>query len=88
MKDAPSRPQNFEEPLWDGSELHGRSIFIYPEQGLGDVIQFVRYLPLVAARGGRVILEVPAKLETLFRDIDGVGASFVAGNPPPPFLNA
>ena len=79
------RNVEYKEPFWDGSGLEGKTIFIYPEQGLGDTIHFVRYMTLVAAQGGRVVLEVPAKLETLFRDIDGVESFVVAGNLPPPF---
>ena len=84
-KDTALCPRDYKEPFWDGSGLEGKTIFIYPEQGLGDTIHFVRYMTLVAAQGGRVVLEVPAKLETLFRDIDGVESFVVAGNLPPPF---
>ena len=50
------RRESSPQPQWDGGELHGRTIFLHPEQGLGDTLQFVRYVPLVAQRGGRVIL--------------------------------
>src|SRR5206468_868014 len=43
-------------PEWNGEDLHGKTILLYGEQGLGDTLQFVRYAPLVAERGGRVIL--------------------------------
>jgi tetratricopeptide (TPR) repeat protein len=52
-------------PLWLGREpLRGKTILLYREQGLGDAIQFVRYVPLVAAHGARVVLRVPAVLKT------------------------
>jgi tetratricopeptide (TPR) repeat protein len=57
VRDFTSPPRNFAQPRWDGSELAGRRILIHAEQGIGDMFQFLRYLPLVAARGGRVILE-------------------------------
>ena len=44
-------------PRWDGEELSGKTILLHAEQGLGDTLQFVRYVPMVIERGGRVILE-------------------------------
>ncbi len=42
---------------WDGSPLAGKTILVYAELGLGDTIHFARFLPLVKARGGKVIFE-------------------------------
>lgn len=53
------KPRNFPQPTWDGSSLPGKTLLVYAEQGLGDTMQLARYLPLVAARCGRVIVEVP-----------------------------
>ncbi len=48
---------------WNGADLHGQRVLIQAEQGLGDILQFVRYLPLVAGqRGGEVMFEVPPQL--------------------------
>ncbi len=61
---APNR--NLSQPLWDGSNLDGRTILLYAEQGLGDTIQFIRYAALVKNRGGTVIVECqPALREIL-----------------------
>ena len=46
----------FDKPRWDGSPLNGRTIVLYGEQGFGDKLQFMRYAPLVKARGGRVVV--------------------------------
>jgi len=47
----------FRQPVWDGSDLSGKTILVHDEQGCGDTFQFVRFLPLVKARGGRVVFE-------------------------------
>ncbi len=60
-------------PLWLGEgALHGKSILLHAEQGFGDTIQFVRYAPLLAERGARVILEVQPQLVRLLSGIAGV----------------
>ncbi|MCF8119984.1 MAG: tetratricopeptide repeat protein, partial [Deltaproteobacteria bacterium] len=65
-------PRRFDQPFWDGSPFNGETLFIHHEQGLGDTIQFVRYLPMVKARGGRVVLEVHESLLNLCRNLPGV----------------
>ena len=70
------------EARWTGEPLEGRSIRLYAEQGHGDGIQFIRYAPLVAARGGRVLVECPAPLVTLFETVDGVHSVHPLGEAP------
>lgn len=54
-------------PVWDGREpLAGRTILLCAEEGLGDMIQFVRHVPALQARGAKVVLAVPVELEALF----------------------
>lgn len=56
---------------WRGEPLDGRTVLAWHEQGLGDTIQFARYLPLVRARGGHVVLRAPAPLARLMGSLDG-----------------
>jgi len=56
------------QPRWNGSPFIRRTLLLYCEQGFGDSIQFLRYLPLVQELGGEVILECPRLLIALFAD--------------------
>ena len=62
----------FDKPRWDGSIFEGKRLFVHAEQGMGDTIQFVRYLPMVKSLGGKVIVEVAKPLLTLFQDLPGI----------------
>ena len=65
-------PRYFSQPLWDGSDLQGKTILLHPEQGLGDTIQFIRYAPLVKQKGGKVMVACNLLLKRLFEGIAGV----------------
>jgi len=59
-----------EQPLWDGSALGNKRLFLHAEQGAGDTIQLARYLPLVAKLGGQIFLAVPPQLVRLLKFLD------------------
>jgi tetratricopeptide (TPR) repeat protein len=81
-----SEPRTFSQALWLGDfPLAGRTILLHGEQGLGDRIQFCRYVAGVAALGARVILEVPEVLAGLLGRLPGVGELVVAGSALPQF---
>jgi Flp pilus assembly protein TadD len=72
LKDLRRRPVQV-RPSWDGSEpLAGRSIVVFSEQGLGDTLQFARYIPLLAERGASVHVVVQKSLKSLVERIPGV----------------
>ncbi|ODS30073.1 MAG: peptidase [Candidatus Scalindua rubra] len=69
-KDYALKP--FRQPMWDGSPLNGKSILVHAEQGIGDIIQFVRYLPMIQAQGGHVIFECRQVLLRLLKNCAGI----------------
>ena len=64
--------RDFSQPQWDGGPLMGKTIFLHSEQGDGDSIQFIRYVSLVAERGGRIVVECPVSLRALFSSVAGI----------------
>lgn len=78
--------RNYDRPRWHGeADVRGQTILLYPEQGLGDTIQFCRYAERVAALGARVVLEVPPALGTLLRGMRGVDQLVLSGDSLPSF---
>ena len=73
-------------PQWTGPEdVSGKTVFLTWEQGFGDTIQFVRYAPLLAQRGARVVLEVQPELHRLLARLSGVDRVVARGDKLPPF---
>ena len=65
-------PHRLKGPRWDGTVFKGRRLLVHSEQGFGDVIQFIRYLPRVKTLGGDVIFEVRPELKDLLQNYDGI----------------
>jgi len=82
----PARRRSFGKPLWLGEyPLARKRILIAAEQGLGDCIQFARYVPLLARAGATVVLEAPPPLCSLFARLEGVTAVAARGDALPDF---
>jgi Flp pilus assembly protein TadD len=77
--------RHFTLPLWRGQPLAGKRILLHAEQGLGDSIQFLRYVPMVAAAGGQVALEVPQPLLRLAQEIPEVSRAIQCGEALPEY---
>jgi tetratricopeptide (TPR) repeat protein len=76
----------FPQPVWDGcTPLAGKTVLVWGEQGMGDVLQFCRYLALLAERGARVVLETMPRLVPLLATCRGAAQVLAEGEPLPPF---
>ena len=80
-----SLPRNFSQPLWDSSDITGRTILLHAEQGFGDTIQFIRYVPLVAQCMEKVIVECQEELKSLLQNVEGADLVIARGEPLPEF---
>jgi tetratricopeptide (TPR) repeat protein len=73
-------------PEWDGRALDGRTLLLYAEQGYGDVLQFVRYAPILAMQvKGTVLLRVYPPLVKLLSGLPGIEAVLSTDDPLPDF---
>ena len=77
--------RGFQQPQWNGEPLAGRTLLVHAEQGLGDTIQFVRYLPALCAAGGKVVFEAPPRLRRLLSTLPGAPPMVAAGGVLPSF---
>ena len=92
FREVHPRPRHFTQPRWHGEDLpRGSRLFLYGEQGLGDTLQFFRYLSLVAQRLRAVtlILEIqPSLLRLLSSNLAGLRIQLLPhGQPIPPFTH-
>jgi tetratricopeptide (TPR) repeat protein len=84
-RDYPAPRGEFVQPRWDGTALDGRTILLHTEGGFGDTIQYVRFAPMVAKCGARVVLECQAPLLPLLRGSVGVDQLISTDEPLPHF---
>jgi Flp pilus assembly protein TadD len=84
-KDNRASRRDFPQPKWRGETLHGQHVLIHAEQGFGDTLQFVRYVPLVVQRGGRVSVECQPGLEAILASVLGNSQIIPRGQPLPAF---
>ena len=84
-EDAPLQHRPFTEPQWRGEPLNGERILLHAEQGYGDTLQFIRYVPLVQAAGGTVMLEVQSRLRRIAAELPGVTEVVCTGDALPAF---
>ncbi len=75
--------RRFPEPQWKGEPLDGARILLHAEQGLGDTLQFLRFVPMVVAADGQVLLDVPEQIVRLAEQIPGVEEVIGTGEPIP-----
>lgn len=69
------------QPMWQGvTPLAGKTILLHGEAGLGDTLQFCRYVPRVAALGARTILVVQAGLAPVLKNLNGASQVLSAGD--------
>jgi Flp pilus assembly protein TadD len=77
--------ERLQKPAWNGEPLAGRTLLLHAEQGLGDTVQFIRYVPLIAKEQGRVIVQVQPPLVRLLERLQGIDAVVARGDALPPF---
>lgn len=78
-------PRDFTQPAWQGEDLRGKRLLVYVEQGYGDAIQFLRFLPLLKDRGAYILLEIHHILIPLVDPAMGMRTIVAAGAPLPEF---
>jgi Flp pilus assembly protein TadD len=66
-------------PRWNGEDIAGKTILVHAEQGFGDTIQFLRYVPMVAERAAKVIVECQESLKVLAQSVEGSAAVVTRG---------
>ncbi len=86
VPDLPIAHFDYIQPMWLGhGSIEGKTVLVHVDEGLGDTIQYVRYVPMLAARGARVVLVVPESLCGLLSRLPGVAQCLAMGSELPAF---
>ncbi len=85
VKELAAGQRPFAQPEWRGEQLGGKRLLIHAEQGMGDTIQFARFVKLAAERGARVVLEAHQPLVPLLGRLAGVAEVVPMRGPLPAF---
>lgn len=75
-------PFNCPRPQWQGEDITDQALLVHTEQGAGDAIQFIRYLPLVSQRCRQLLLCCTEDLKPLFETVEGIDEIYLPGNIP------
>jgi len=86
LKISSASAREFPQPRWRGdSPIDGKTILLFCEQGFGDTIQFVRYVPMVATLGANIVLQVQPALKELLAGVDAAATVIGTDEELPPF---
>ena len=84
LRSSERQGPRFPEKPWLGESLAGKHIYVQAEQGFGDTLQFIRYIPPLAARAGKVTVRAHQQLVTLLREsLPGITVLGDRGDPEP-----
>jgi tetratricopeptide (TPR) repeat protein len=72
-----------QKPMWQGNQIQSKTMLVYAEQGFGDCIQFIRFLPLIKNKVKKIIVECQSELVRLFSNLDTVDQIIPRGAPLP-----
>ena len=89
FKDDVNLLEKYHQPLWTGFDISGRTILVRdapkPHSGFGDTIQFIRYIPLIAKRGAKVIFQSHKELMSLLKNVEGIHQIVAFEEEPPAY---
>ncbi len=86
MPNGRPHQRGFSQPLWRGQfDLRGRTLLLHAEQGIGDTIQCLRFIPMLRERGAKIVLEIPVPLRPLVQAFPEVSAVTAYGEALPSF---
>lgn len=78
-------PRKFKQPTWEGQDLHGKTILLYAEQGLGDTFQFIRYAKILKEKGAKVIFDAQKPVKQILTLCPYIDKVCGGGDPLPDF---